>query len=153
MKKRVYKIKDKILVQGDENLLTEDEVLVKEENGSVVLKERVNGEVINIVTGGGDSNIEDMLAYYDLSPLTLEDGAGLALQSVLIKASVGGDVIVSPGYIPGSTPIAVGIDFNINIITAGSNNKTTLKDYLKVIGMYDTIINLPTLTKEEFYTI
>ena len=55
MKKRVYKIKDKILVQGDENLLTEDEVLVKEENGSVLLKERVNGEVKDIVGGGSTS--------------------------------------------------------------------------------------------------
>lgn len=56
MKNRVYKIKDKILVRGNENELTKDEVLVKEENGSVVLKERVNGEVINVVVGGG-SNI------------------------------------------------------------------------------------------------
>ena len=40
MKNRIYKIKDKILVQGDENLLKENEILVKEENDSVVLKER-----------------------------------------------------------------------------------------------------------------
>ena len=53
MKNRVYKIKDKILVQGNENELTKDEVLVKEENGSVVLKERVNGEVKDIVVKGG----------------------------------------------------------------------------------------------------
>lgn len=49
MKNRIYKIKDKILVQGNENELTENEVLVKEENGSVVLKERVNDEVKDIV--------------------------------------------------------------------------------------------------------
>ena len=63
MKKRVYKIKDKILVQGDENLLTEDEVLVKEENGSVLLKERINGEIKNVVADGGSSNIK----YYNVS--------------------------------------------------------------------------------------
>ena len=54
MKKRVYKIKNKILVQSNENELTEDEILVKEENGSVLLKERVNGEVFNIVVKGGN---------------------------------------------------------------------------------------------------
>lgn len=47
-KNRIYKIKDKILVRGNENKLTEDEILVKEENGSVVLKERVNGEVKSV---------------------------------------------------------------------------------------------------------
>lgn len=52
MKNRIYKIKDKILVQGNENKLTENEILVKEENGSVVLKERVNGEVKSIAGGG-----------------------------------------------------------------------------------------------------
>lgn len=51
MKNRVYKIKDKILVQGNENELTENEVLVKEENGSVILKERVNGEIKSIAGG------------------------------------------------------------------------------------------------------
>ena len=55
MKNRIYKIKDKILVQGDENLLKENEVLVKEENDSVVLKERVNGEVKSIA-GSSESN-------------------------------------------------------------------------------------------------
>lgn len=58
MKKRVYKIKDKILVRGNENELTEDEVLVKEENGSVVLKERVNGEVKGIVVKGNNLSKE-----------------------------------------------------------------------------------------------
>lgn len=51
MKNRIYKIKDKILVQGNENKLTENEILVKEENGYVVLKERVNGEVKSIAGG------------------------------------------------------------------------------------------------------
>lgn len=55
MKNRVYKIKDKILVRGNENELTKDEVLVKEENGSIVLKERVNGEVKDIVVKGNDT--------------------------------------------------------------------------------------------------
>jgi hypothetical protein len=55
MKNRIYKIKDKILVRGNENELTKDEVLVKEENGSVVLKERVNGQVRSIA-GGSESN-------------------------------------------------------------------------------------------------
>jgi hypothetical protein len=58
MKNRVYKIKDKILVQGNENELTKNEILVKEENDSVVLKERVNGEVKDIVVKGGASEPE-----------------------------------------------------------------------------------------------
>lgn len=57
-KNRIYKIKDKILVQGNENELTENELLVKEENDSVVLKERVNGEVKSI--SGGNIKIYDM---------------------------------------------------------------------------------------------
>lgn len=60
MKNRIYKIKDKILVQGNENELTKDEVLVKEENGSVVLKERVNGEVKDIVIKGGNSTTTEI---------------------------------------------------------------------------------------------
>ena len=34
MKKRINRIKDKIFVQGNENELTENEILVKEENDS-----------------------------------------------------------------------------------------------------------------------
>lgn len=64
MKNRVYKIKDKILVRGNENELTKDEILVKEENDSVVLKERVNGQVKDIVVKGGGEpeliNINDI---------------------------------------------------------------------------------------------
>lgn len=60
MKNRVYKIKDKILVQGNENKLTENEVLVKEENGSVILKERVNGEIKSIAGGSTEIKTKDI---------------------------------------------------------------------------------------------
>lgn len=56
-KNRIYKIKDKILVQGNENKLTENEILVKEENGSIVLKERVNGEVKSIAGSSGKNQL------------------------------------------------------------------------------------------------
>jgi hypothetical protein len=60
MKNRVYKIKDKILVQGNENELTENEVLVKEQNGSVILKERVNGEIKSIAGGSTEIKTKDI---------------------------------------------------------------------------------------------
>jgi hypothetical protein len=60
MKNRVYKIKDKILVRGNENELTKDEVLVKEENGSILLKERVNGQIINVVLNNRSINEIDV---------------------------------------------------------------------------------------------
>lgn len=81
MKNRVYKIKDKILVQGNENELTENEVLIKEQNGSIILKERVNGEVKNITEGstkiktkdiqvqpGSESEIDLQACKYSLNP-------------------------------------------------------------------------------------
>ena len=71
MKKRIYTINNKILVKGNENELTKDEVLVKEENGSVVLKERVNGKVVNIVTK------EDIVTTLEMSSELIESGCAI----------------------------------------------------------------------------
>ena len=93
MKNRIYKIKDKILVRGNENELTKYEVLVKEENGSVVLKERVNGEVksiaggsstsnftLDVSQGGGESSIESTLYFFpEIAVANFTDKIVLAL--------------------------------------------------------------------------
>jgi hypothetical protein len=48
MKKRIFTVKDKILVKGDENKLNNNEILVEDEGTLLVLKERVNGKIKTI---------------------------------------------------------------------------------------------------------
>lgn len=48
MKKRIFTVKDKILVKGDENKLNNNEILVEDEGALLVLKERVNGKIKTI---------------------------------------------------------------------------------------------------------
>ena len=61
MKNRIYKIKDKILVQGDENLLKENEVLVKEFDKNVQLKTLQDGKIINLTNNKFYTNLSTTL--------------------------------------------------------------------------------------------
>lgn len=69
MKKRIYTIKNKILVDGHESSLTKNEILVSNNNGSITLKElSQKGKVVTISGGeGNNSNQESEFYYFDLN--------------------------------------------------------------------------------------
>lgn len=69
MKKRIYTIKNKILVDGHEGSLTKNEILVSNNNGSITLKElSPKGKVVTISGGeGNNSNQESEFYYFDLN--------------------------------------------------------------------------------------
>lgn len=62
MKKRIYKINNKNLVTGNPNEVTENEILVKENNdGTVELSHRNNGTLETLGSGGNEpKNILDI---------------------------------------------------------------------------------------------
>ena len=68
MKKRIYKIKGKNLVVGDPNELSENELLVKENNdGTVELSHRNNGTLETLGNGGSGGSEPE---YVDLGVLS-----------------------------------------------------------------------------------
>lgn len=60
MKQRIYSINGKTLVKGDVNDITENEILVREDEGSISLTTRTNGKAVEL-SKGSDNNI--LLAY------------------------------------------------------------------------------------------
>lgn len=160
MKKRVYKIKDKILVQGDENLLNEDEVLVKEENDSVILKERVNGNVKDIVVKGGAT-----LKYIDV---TNTDGSFIeVLRAVsLLDKNILGEsgnltVLITPGRTFTAAPdivlTAVAIDFETitQLYPYGAElEPMPIRELLIKLGItQEALDSLSYISKEQFYDL
>lgn len=80
-KQRIHTIKNKILVQGDENLLTNNEILVTETPEGVSLKERTS-EGIKTISGGGGGEGNTIYVKVDISlfPFDIpEDDEGLLL--------------------------------------------------------------------------
>lgn len=55
MKRKVGKLFNKPIVQGNENVLSSNEILVEQKGNTFSLKERVNGE-IKEVSGGSASS-------------------------------------------------------------------------------------------------
>ena len=159
MKNRIYKIKDKILVRGNENELTEDEVLVKEENGSVVLKERVNGEVINVVVGGAT------LKYIDVTNIDSSFITVLRAVSLLDKNILGEPgsltVLITPGRTFTEAPdivlTAVAIDFETitQLYPYGAElEPMPIREILIKLGITQEQLNsLSYISEEQFYDL
>lgn len=82
-KQRINTIKNKILVQGDENLLTNNEILVTETPEGVSLKERTSEGIKTISGGGGGGEGNTIYAKMDFSLATSdipEDDDALIMQ-------------------------------------------------------------------------
>lgn len=71
-KQRIHTIKNKILVQGDENLLTNNEILVTETPEGVSLKERTSEGIKTISGGGGGGEVNTIYAKIDFSLAQLD---------------------------------------------------------------------------------
>lgn len=60
--KRIGKLNNKIVVQGDPNLVKSNQILYKEDSSGIVLQERKNNNLENITAGGG-SNSDGAFTY------------------------------------------------------------------------------------------
>lgn len=65
--KRIGKINNKIVVQGDPNLVKSNQILYKEGSSGIVLQERKNNNLENITAGGGNGSNNMKISYYKIS--------------------------------------------------------------------------------------
>ena len=161
MKKRIYKINNKNLVTGNPNEVTENEILVKENNdGTVELSHRNNGTLETLGSGGngGSSNIK----YYDVSNLDINM---LSPYLMIVMSSLIGKyrpsdidpIEIVPNFSLQLTSttnklFAVGIDMDMLMCHHNiSNELITVRDVLITAQLYDTLIACPELTEEQFY--
>lgn len=160
MKKRIYKINNKNLVTGNPNEVTENEILVKENNdGTVELSHRNNGTLETLGSGGsgGSSNIK----YYDVSSHVFSSSSTdivILMLSVLGKGKIDDNIQISPNFLLNfyedlANVLAIGIDTTMKIINATTQQIQTAEEQLKSIDKYDLLVSFPELTEEQFYDI
>jgi hypothetical protein len=160
MKKRIYKIKNKNLVTGNPNEITENEVLVKENNdGTVELSHRNNGTLETLGSGGsGGGNIK----YYDVSGIDFSSDSeyDVLIPLPIIGKAVNNDtinIVTNPATLtidPSVKIIAIAIDLTLELYIGSMGGKIeSVENLLKQYGAYDLLLSLPTLTKEQFYDL
>lgn len=173
--KRIGKLNNKIVVQGDPNLVKSNQILYKEDSNGIVLQERKNNNLENITAGGGGSEIKHH--YYKFTTPVTESLLGDGFQYLLpaigtLKLSLrdsyifktyvglgqGGDIGVTPAdmvafeFIP-VTEGYIYLEFRL---------AKDLKDYQYLYSLHDSdtapkmdaiIDNVIEITEEEFYNI
>jgi hypothetical protein len=165
MKNRIYKIKNKNLVTGNPNEVTENEILVKENNdGTVELSHRNNGTLETLGSGGnGGGSKSSSIIYFNANNIDLFKEQYLYSMGFLFKIDNTNNNVpkidIVSGYDAADAKFfsdfkeryklyAVAVDFNTEV-----KKNVILKDYLISVGIYDDIMEIPQITKEEFYDL
>jgi hypothetical protein len=170
MKKRIYKINNKNLVTGNPNEVTENEILVKENNdGTVELSHRNNGTLETLGSGnkGGNEGLQTPIVYMDLA----NNRAAFEMFAFcpsLVRVTIAKDGMGIPMgttmFVPGSSFFASYQQapdmFNLNSV------KTLMFPDVKIMGLLSQELMtcrefigveqfdaLPRITEEQFYDL
>lgn len=154
MKKRIYKINNKNLVTGNPNEVTENEILVKENNdGTVELSHRNNGTLETLGSGNGSGATIEYLAgpfedslFYSLQTfaylIKIRDGNKNFIQTAIaINQESTKDNTLAFAIIPNSK------------VMDSDGNMLTIKDFL-ILLLGENVYNfLARITEEQFYDL
>lgn len=156
MKRKVGELFNKPIVQGNENVLSPNEILVEQKGNTFSLKERVNGEIKEI--GGSSIEYRDISGINPLTRINLVDQVAF-----MVKLSAEGTTMITAPRQGYSIAEAVGLESIVAISTdlnAKSGTRTsdglssiTLKEVLIQQKWWEEYNSCPTITKEEFYTL
>jgi hypothetical protein len=165
MKKRIYKINNKNLVTGNPNEVTENEILVKENNdGTVELSHRNNGTLETLGSGGsgGSSNIM-YIKFPDGAPQ--EDIMVISKIASFVKSKTynkDNPDVIKVTILPTSFATFVGSPLVNNIFAiaiqldapfiAMNGENITVKGYLEGSGQLEFLRTLE-ITEEQFYDL
>lgn len=155
MKRKVGELFNKPIVQGNENVLSSNEILVEQKGNTFSLKERVNGEIKEVSGGGGvDSSSKNFIQYFKVSK-GWNKAFSARMYGVILKAQEhNGNLGIYPTSMTNNTIessiVAYGIMPNLPISTTSTSAKN-LKEYLDNIAPY--LFTQTEITEEEFYTL
>jgi hypothetical protein len=178
MKRKVGELFNKPIVQGNENVLSSNEILVEQKGDTFSLKERVNGE-IKEVSGSGSSNegLGSNIEYLDVSGVdvpyempTLLGGLVKFTQTkfnseeLAYKGIADAFTMIKHGGYDGilkitALAIPTGIlDLPIKVTylpTGEVTDEGVTKDVLDagLGGLITQVLNSPRITKEQFYNL
>lgn len=151
MKKRLYKVKNKILVQCNEEELLEHEILIKQDTSKISLKERINGKIVDITNGGTSDLLK--VEYVLCEGASTQLLTALKYLAVLAKSrSNEGETLISPTQlIRFDNMLAVMMLPNLPIIYPPDESEynTSLGEALAL--SHPEYTSLPRITEEEFY--
>lgn len=151
MKKRLYRVKNKILVQCNEEELLEHEILVKQDTSKISLKERINGKIVDITNGGTSdlSKVEYVLCENASTQLL----TALKYLAVLAKSrSNEGEILIAPTQlIRFDSMIAVMMLPNLPIIYPPDESEYNTSLGEALVLSHPEYTSLPRITEEEFY--
>ena len=85
MKRKVGELFNKPIVQGNENVLSSNEILVEQKGNTFSLKERVNGEIKEVSggnSGGGDGSALPIKEYYLYNSNGIDASTALTLMNI-----------------------------------------------------------------------
>lgn len=154
MKRKVGELFNKPIVQGNENVLLPNEILVERKGNTLSLKERVNGEIKEVSGGGGaDSSSKTFIQYFKV-PKGWNRATFARMYGVILKAEANGNLKIYPSSMVNnsidSSIVAYGIMPNLPINTSEVTAKN-LKEYLDI--SQPMLFTQTEITEEEFYTL
>lgn len=153
MKKRIYKINNKNLVTGNPNEVTENEILVKENNdGTVELSHRNNDTLETLGSGnGGGATIEYLAGPFEDSVYpTLQMFSYLMKIRRNNKIAIGGFMVAMEAT--KDNTLAFAITPNAKIVDANEQIHP-IKHYLILFLGEDVYNSFTRITEEEFYNL
>lgn len=156
MKKRIYKINNKNLVTGNPNEVTENEILVKENNdGTVELSHRNNG---TLETLGNDGNGGGNIKYYDVSGLPQEAYSIIKMVCMSVKCLTANKP-ENPLILTSTLLSEVTVDkflaasFCLDMKVSLSNDITQLRTVYEILQGFGGVEAFPEITEEEYYDL
>ena len=160
--KRIGKLNGKTVVQGDPNLVKQNEILYKQEPEGIILQERKKNNLENI-TAGGDS---DKIEYFKFNAPNATVDDSIFRQIIATAAFENGDVkgilpysMFGKGYhynsILGFTFAGFALNNNGEYAEIHSLAEFFLKDMPDGTTINDvyTRLNVSPITKEEYYDL
>lgn len=183
MKRKVGELFNKPIVQGNENVLSSNEILVEQKGNTFSLKERVNGEIKEVSGGSFSGSGVSSIEYLDVSGVNRHIKQTLLFfslyskvpQDIIIDTSEGGnqstvtfDASIGPSANTSSTLGSLGMSsvhagtFLSEITALGidfsqkivtQGQTMTVNEFFTMSGGKETIDAIPRITEEEFYTL
>ena len=152
MKKRIYKINNKNLVTGNPNEVTENEILVKENNdGTVELSHRNNGTLETLGSGGngGGATIEYLAGPFEETLLNI-----FKPTAYLAKGRLNNEFIIwSYGLVAQTEFDILGVSILPDALLYEDAELKTVKEIIISAIGEEAYILLPRMTEEEFYNL